>query len=71
MVGRQIDGLTVATYRSYLVRLWRSSPDSPLRASAQCVQTGAITHFADLSSLFAFFESLDALPAAAEQTQPQ
>jgi hypothetical protein len=70
MVAPQDKGLTAGTYRSYLVRLWRSNPHSPLRASALCVQTGALTHFADLPSLFAFLESLDDSPVAAEPTQP-
>jgi hypothetical protein len=66
----QAKGLTTGTYRSYLVRLWRSNPHSPLRASVQCIQTSSITHFADLPSLFVFFESLDALSPAAEPTEP-
>lgn len=44
-------------YRSYLVRLWRSHAQAPLRASAQCVQTGVTTHFASLESLFSFLET--------------
>jgi hypothetical protein len=70
-IGLSPTGLTATAYRSYLVRLWRSNPHSPLRASAQCVQTGAVSHFADLPSLFVFLASLDAPPAATEQTQPK
>jgi hypothetical protein len=66
----QAKGWTTGTYRSYLVRLWRSNPHSPLRATIQSVQTGAITHFADLPSLFGFLASLDDLPAATEPTEP-
>ena len=70
MDSLQTKGFTAGTYRSYLVRLWRSNPHSPLRASVQCVQTGAITHFADLPSLFRFLESLDELPASTKLTEP-
>lgn len=70
MVASQGKGLAAGTYRSYLVRLWRSNPHSPLRASVQCVQTGVVTHFADLPSLFAFFESLDVQLDADDSTQP-
>ena len=44
-------------YQSYLVRLWRSNPQSPLRATAQCVQTGVINGFADLDALCAFLRA--------------
>lgn len=69
MVAPQVKGLTAGSYRSYLVRLWRSNPHSPLRASALCVQSGALTHFADLPSLFAFLESFDDPPVVAEPPQ--
>jgi len=59
-----------STYRSYVVRFWRSNPSSPLRASAQCIQTGAVLHFATLASLFEFLESLDTPLDAAEPTDP-
>jgi hypothetical protein len=65
-----LTSLTTDTYRSYLVRLWRSNPRSPLRASVQCVQTGALIHFADLPSLFVFLASLDTFPAADKPTKP-
>jgi hypothetical protein len=41
-------------YRSYLLRLWQDHPRAMWRASAQCVQTNEITHFADLDNLFTF-----------------
>ena len=69
MIAPQGQGLTASTYRSYLVRLWRSHPHAALRASAQCVQTGAVSHFNDLASLFVFLESLNTPPAATEPTQ--
>ncbi|MEZ4713425.1 MAG: hypothetical protein R3A44_39930 [Caldilineaceae bacterium] len=45
-------------YRSYLVRLWRDTPPAPWRLSAQCIQTGEIRHFADLTALFVFLQAL-------------
>lgn len=44
----------IATYQSYLVRLWQDSPHALWRASAQCVQTREILYFAELDALFAF-----------------
>ena len=44
----------MATYQSYLVRLWRDSLHAMWRASAQSVQTHEIVHFADLDALFIF-----------------
>ena len=43
-----------ATYQSYLVRLWQDAPTGAWRASTECVQTHAVTHFADLDALFVF-----------------
>ena len=44
----------IATYQSYLVRLWQDSPRAEWRASAQCVQTRELSHFADLDALYMF-----------------
>lgn len=44
----------VATYQSYLVRLWQDSPHAAWRASACSVQTGENVHFVDLDALFIF-----------------
>ena len=44
----------IATYQSYLVRLWQDSPHAMWRASAQSVQTSEIVYFADLDALFTF-----------------
>jgi len=41
-------------YCSYLIRLWQDHDQSPWRASAQSVQTGATVRFADMESLLAF-----------------
>lgn len=46
----------VGTYRSFLVRLWQSHADGAWRASAQSIQSGATTHFADLDALFVFLQ---------------
>jgi hypothetical protein len=40
--------------QSYLLRLWRGSGDSGVRASLQSVRTGERRMFADLESLLAF-----------------
>jgi hypothetical protein len=55
-------------YRSYLVRLWRSHAQAPLRASAQCIQTGATIHFAGLEGLISFLETQSAPPDTAKET---
>jgi hypothetical protein len=44
----------IATYQSYLVRLWQSNSHAAWHASARSVQTGEIVHFADLDALFVF-----------------
>jgi hypothetical protein len=44
----------IATYQSYLVRLWQDSPRAGWRASAQSIQTREIVHFADLDALCTF-----------------
>lgn len=45
---------TIGAYHSYVVRVWQESPHAAWRASAQHVQTGETTRFADLDALFAF-----------------
>ncbi len=42
------------TYQAYLIRMWRSSPDTSWRASAQHTQSGETVFFADLERLFRF-----------------
>ncbi len=46
-------------YRSYLLRIWRTSSQSNAvwRASLESAQTGERRAFADLESLFAFLEA--------------
>ena len=44
----------IARYQSYLLRLWQDSPQAPWHASAQCIQTSKIIHFADLELLYRF-----------------
>ena len=41
-------------YLSYLLRLWRETPDSPLRASLQASSSNERHHFTNLESLLAF-----------------
>jgi len=53
-------------YCSYLVRLWQSHPQAPMRASALDVQTGETIRFADLESLFAFLQK----QGAADRSMP-
>ncbi len=43
-----------AAYQAYLVRMWRSSPNTAWRASAQHTQSGEVVLFADLERLFRF-----------------
>jgi hypothetical protein len=45
---------SIATYRSYLLRLWQDSPHSLWHASVQSVQTSEVIHFADLEGLISF-----------------
>ena len=44
-------------YVVHLVRLWRSSPTSPWRASAQSVTTGEVVHFETLASLYGYLHA--------------
>lgn len=62
---RQLTQALTATYQSYLVRLWQDSPTGAWRASTECVQTRAVTHFADLDALFVFLWA-QAAPAQRE-----
>ena len=41
-------------YQSYLLRLWRASPQSPWRASLQSAATEELQHFATMEELWAF-----------------
>lgn len=45
---------SAAKYQSYLVRLWQDGPHALWHASAQCVQSQEVVHFADLEDLVAF-----------------
>lgn len=44
-------------YSAYLVRLWRDTPSTPWRASAQSVQSGETVRFGSLQALFAFLDA--------------
>ena len=41
-------------YEAYMVRIWRDSPQSCWRASAQLVADGEIVNFGNLPALFEF-----------------
>ena len=49
-------------YHAYLIRMWRSSPDTLWRASAQHTQSGEIVFFADLERLFRFLHDQSVEP---------
>lgn len=43
-----------STYQSYLLRLWRDTPQSVWRASVQSSATEELRHFATVAELWAF-----------------
>ncbi len=47
-----------SAYRSYLLRLWRHSPQDAWRASLQNVSTGQTYHFARAEELWAFLQAV-------------
>ena len=47
-------GIDPDRYRSYLVRLWRESPDAPWRCHVNRVGTSLERRFAGLAELFEF-----------------
>lgn len=53
-------------YRSYLVRLWRETPDGPWRCQVQCVGTGQAWRFAGLAEMIEFLVA----DAAGESEEP-
>lgn len=57
MPDRREDAPQQHPYRAYLVRMWRDSPQSSWRASAQSTQSGQVVRFATLQALFAFLEA--------------
>lgn len=46
-------------YQSFMLRLWRESPDAPYRASLQATTDGEQILFSDLDALFSFLNQLD------------
>jgi hypothetical protein len=44
-------------YQAYLLRLWRETPDSPLRASLQPSDSDERHHFASLEALLVYLQS--------------
>jgi hypothetical protein len=45
---------TVNNYKAYLIRLWRSDPHAPWRASAQNTRTGEQHYFTSPENLYLF-----------------
>lgn len=54
-----------ANYISYLLRMWRTDPKNPWRASLEHPQTGKRVGFGSLEKLFAFLRE-ETGPAAQE-----
>jgi hypothetical protein len=55
MADKQMDAAAQSLlYEAYMVRIWRDSPQSPWRASAQLVADGKIVNFGNLPALFEF-----------------
>ncbi len=44
-------------YQAYLLRLWRETPNSPLRASLQASGSDERHHFASLEALLVYLQS--------------
>lgn len=70
MVRRPDNAELRDTYRAYLIRLWRDTPDAPWRVSAQSTETGEIIRFADLKALYSFLDSQSADTPTAESPTP-
>jgi len=54
-------GIVVADperYQSFLLRLWRETPDLPWRYQIRCVSTGAEYRFSDLEQVQAFLRDV-------------
>ncbi len=45
---------SITKYHSYLIRLWQEGEHAVWHASAQCVQSRDMVHFADLDDLVTF-----------------
>ena len=54
MKQQTVSSHTLAGCCGYLVRLWQDNSNGDWRASAQSVQGGETTRFADLEQLFVF-----------------
>ena len=51
-------------YEAYMVRIWRDSPHSSWRASAQLVTNGETINFGNLPALFEFMMLRSERPAS-------
>lgn len=69
MPKRLSAGKSPRLYHSYLVRLWQDDSELPWRAVAQSVQTGEISHFVDLESLFTFLQAQTVCSPQAEHSE--
>ena len=55
MANKQIEAQSrPRLYEAYMVRIWRDSPQSSWRASAQLVADGEIINFGNLPALFEY-----------------
>ncbi len=54
-------------YQSYLFRLWRDDPDSPLRAVLRDPQSGEVYGFSSLKALYDFIDRQAAQISAASE----
>ena len=63
----------LTTYRSYLLRLWRQSPQGPWCASLENVQTRQINYFARTEELWSFLqaEMADQPPQTDQSPEPE
>ena len=53
-MNKSADQEQATTYSAHLVRLWRSSPASPWRASAQSVISSETVYFDSLAALYGY-----------------
>lgn len=58
-------------YQAYVLRLWKDGAETPWRASLEAIGYGTSHHFADLTQLIQFLQTLPVTPASgAEEINP-
>lgn len=57
-------------YHAFLVRFWRDGPQRPWRVTISDPHTQKTTHFATVSELLTYFETLTADPPPNPQLPP-